>query len=78
MHKPWVNSECNKFVLTPASDQSDPNQPKDQFFIEMPYGDIRPKLTTYDRNFNLKSDITCSAKPNIPDELSIWYIKIAE
>ena len=59
---------CNKFVLKTF------NNAPDKFFIEMPYGDFRPRLTIYDRDFLMKSDITCSTMPNLPDKLSVWTI----
>ena len=70
-HKQWYDPMCNKFVLTPVAQDNSCNK----FYIEMTYGEQRPRLTTYDRSFLMKSDITCSAKPNLPEELSLWTIE---
>ena len=40
-HRLFPDPTCNKFILKPV-DNSD-----QKFIIEMPYGDLRPKLISY-------------------------------
>ena len=42
-HPSWYDPMCNKFVLRPC--ETNP----DKYYIEMPYGDTRPKLCSYNR-----------------------------
>ena len=61
-HKQWFDPMSNKFVLRHHEDHLD------KFFIEMPYGDRRPRLTTNLRTFTYSSQIICSAKLNLTQE----------
>lgn len=55
-HRLFTDPTCNKFILKPV-DNSD-----EKFIIEMPYGDLRPKLISYNNKVIYTSQIACSSK----------------
>lgn len=60
-HKHWDNPKSNKFVIKPVLGTDN------QFIIEIPFGDRRPKLIPYNPQANFSSAICCSARPGITE-----------
>lgn len=57
-----ADPQHTKFVLQPIDDS--PNK----FYIEMPFGETRPKLISYNKSINIASNIISSAKESIAEE----------
>ena len=64
----WRDPQCNKFVL--VHDHLE----LDQFYIEMPYGEIRPKLATYSKEPKISSTVICCASNKLSTEQYLWTI----
>lgn len=55
-HPLWSDPRCTIFTLQPIENSLT------QFHIEMPYGDLQPRLISYDKDIRLKSYLISTAK----------------
>ena len=67
----WSDPQCTKFVLQPIDECSD------KFYIEMPYGNVRPRLASYSDSVTIQSNVISSTKQNITDTQTVWTISPA-
>ena len=71
-HRLWSDTWCTKFVIRPSEDD------QERFYIEMPYGEFRPRLTTYNKVVNYSSLLVCSSKHDLHQYQTEWKIKMAK
>lgn len=60
-HSFWSDPSYSTFVLHKLEDGGD----GDKFRIQMPYGDIQPRLISYDRDIRMYSQLASSARTTL-------------
>ena len=71
-HTLWGDPHCTVFTLSPV------RASLENFHIEMPYGNIHPRLISYDRDIRFRSYLACSAKRSLgydQEDQCVWTIK---
>lgn len=55
-HVNWSDPKCCKFTLHQLGYRAD------KFHIQMTYGDVKPRLVSFDQNIRMSSKLACSAR----------------